>query len=122
MANHSRRTVAPIVGISSERSGAAHMVEVAMGVDERVERFGAPCSGGRNNGRTLAFDAGVKRNQARAGIDQHRMAERLNDGNTFSEFADLFGHTVHGSVGGARVNDPGGQVNWMFAHPISFAH
>jgi hypothetical protein len=57
---------------------------------------------------TLCGNARIERHQTRAGVDQDRVTEGLNNGDTFGEITDLFGHAIHGGVGGTRINYLGG--------------
>ncbi|MFT5268342.1 MAG: hypothetical protein ACI88C_001775, partial [Acidimicrobiales bacterium] len=56
----------------------------------------------------LCGNARIERHQTRAGVDQDRVTEGLNNGDTFGEITDLFGHAIHGGVGGTRINYLGG--------------
>ena len=109
VAHHRRRVVA-------EERAAAHMVGVAVGVDEGAHPVGRTAAQGVPHLLAGLHARGVEAHQPVAGLQGDAVAEALHHRHPVGDLAELVGDTVDGLVHETAVDDAGGEVEQV-CHP-----
>ena len=73
--------------VGSQRTAAADMVDVSMGVQQRVDAIGGPAPQRINHRRPAERPAGVEAHQAVVGAEGDHVAERLDHGDVVVDLA-----------------------------------
>ena len=90
----------------TECDAAANVVGVAVGVHDVRYRVGSPPLDRLNHLGAREGMRGVKRNQTVPAVNDHRMAETLNDGKAIADLGQLIGHPIHRFVSHTRIDNP----------------
>lgn len=115
MSDHRRSAMAPRPAIGQQGTRATHVVGVPVGVDDGVHRVGRPGAQGLGDRLPGEHPRGIEHRKAVARVDCDRVAERLDQGHSVGQLGQLVGDPV-GRIGGAGVDDAGGQLDRMLGH------
>ena len=108
VADDSGRWISPLACLLDEGVRSAHVIHVAMGVRDGVDRTLRPSpERGENTGRE-GLEAGVEQDQLFAGVEDHDVRERLDERDPVADLRELHGHPVDraGPLPDPLVHDP----------------
>ena len=83
--------VAAIVGVGHDGARPAHVVDVTVGVHQRVDRVGPPAPHGLHDRRPERPQAGVEEHEAVTRVERHDVGEGLDDGDAVGHLGQLEG-------------------------------